>query len=102
MKYSTVAYTAISMNCTENTITLFLFMGHCLAKASCFDSTIFALSEYATHATYILVVYLCFRAVFKFEGTHIFCSAKGTQFEKFREQFADDERAFGYIRLQVI
>jgi hypothetical protein len=48
------------------------------------------------------VVYLCFRAVFKFEGTHILCSAKGTQFEKFREQFADDERAFGYIRLQVI
>lgn len=43
-----------------------------------------------------------FRAVFKFEGTHIICSAKGTQFEKFREQFADDERAFGYIRLQVI
>ena len=42
-----------------------------------------------------------FRAVFKFEGTHIFCSAKGTQFEKFREQVADDERAFGYIRLQV-
>lgn len=39
-------------------------------------------------------------AVFKFEGTHIVCSAKGTQFEKFREQFADDERAFGYIRLQ--
>jgi hypothetical protein len=42
-----------------------------------------------------------FRAVFKFEGTHIVCSAKGTQFDKFREQFADDERAFGYIRLQV-
>ncbi|XP_021916725.1 coactosin-like protein isoform X1 [Zootermopsis nevadensis] len=40
-------------------------------------------------------------AVFKFEDTHIFCSAKGTQFEKFREQFADDERAFGYIRLQM-
>ncbi|XP_023705661.1 coactosin-like protein [Cryptotermes secundus] len=40
-------------------------------------------------------------AVFKFEGTHIVCSAKGTQFEKFREQFADDERAFGYIRLQM-
>jgi hypothetical protein len=42
-----------------------------------------------------------FRAVFKFEGTHIVCSAKGMQFEEFREQFADDERAFGYIRLQV-
>jgi len=42
-----------------------------------------------------------FRAIFKFEGTHIVCSAKGTQFEKFREHFADDERAFGYIRLQV-
>jgi hypothetical protein len=40
-------------------------------------------------------------AVFKFEGTHILCSTKGTQFEKFREQFADDERAFGYIRLQM-
>jgi hypothetical protein len=36
MPYSTVACTAISMNGTENTITLFLFMGHCQAKVSCF------------------------------------------------------------------
>ncbi|KAJ9586399.1 hypothetical protein L9F63_019951, partial [Diploptera punctata] len=40
-------------------------------------------------------------AVFKFEGNHIVCSAKGKEFEKFREQFGNDERAFGYIRLQM-
>ncbi|PSN48820.1 Coactosin-like protein [Blattella germanica] len=40
-------------------------------------------------------------AVFKFDGNHIVCSAKGTQFEKFREQFGEDERAFGYIRIQM-
>lgn len=42
-----------------------------------------------------------FRAVFKFEGSKIICSAKGAEFEKFREQFSDNERAFGYIRMQT-
>ncbi|XP_063218379.1 coactosin-like protein isoform X2 [Bacillus rossius redtenbacheri] len=40
-------------------------------------------------------------AVFKFEGTHIVVSAKGVGFEEFREQFKDDDRAFGYIRIQM-
>ncbi|XP_067006100.1 coactosin-like protein [Anabrus simplex] len=40
-------------------------------------------------------------AVFKFEGSRIVCSATGQDFNSFRLQFADDERAFGYIRLQT-
>jgi hypothetical protein len=48
MTYSTVAYTAIGTDYTENTIPLLLFMGCFLVTASCCDSTILALSEYAT------------------------------------------------------
>ncbi|XP_034826351.1 coactosin-like protein isoform X2 [Maniola hyperantus] len=40
-------------------------------------------------------------AVFKFDGARIICSARGSDFTEFRTQFADDERAFGYIRLQM-
>lgn len=40
-------------------------------------------------------------AIFKFESTEIICAAKGMGFEEFQEQFADDERAFGYIRIQT-
>jgi hypothetical protein len=46
--------------------------------------------------------YFFFRAVFKFEGSSIVCSAKGEGFDDFRAQFSDEERAFGYLRLQVI
>lgn len=42
-----------------------------------------------------------YRAVFKFEGSKVICSAKGIEFIEFREQFSDNERAFGYIRLQT-
>ncbi|XP_061724231.1 coactosin-like protein isoform X1 [Cydia pomonella] len=40
-------------------------------------------------------------AVFKFEGTRIVCSARGSDFTEFRTHFKDDERAFGYLRLQM-
>ncbi|XP_047119332.1 coactosin-like protein isoform X1 [Schistocerca piceifrons] len=40
-------------------------------------------------------------AVFKFEGSRIVCSAKGKDFDQFREQFGDEDRAFGYIRIQM-
>ncbi|XP_026477325.1 coactosin-like protein [Ctenocephalides felis] len=40
-------------------------------------------------------------AVFKFSGPQIVVSAKGCDFAEFREQFAENERAFGYIRLQM-
>lgn len=46
-------------------------------------------------------IYFYFRAVFKFDESRIVCSAKGSEFEKFKEQFAENERAFGYIRLQT-
>jgi hypothetical protein len=36
------------MDCTENTIPLLLFMGHCLVMASCCNSTIIVLCKYAT------------------------------------------------------
>lgn len=39
-----------------------------------------------------------FRAIFKFDGATIVCSARGSDFETFKNQFADNERAFGYIR----
>ncbi|KAJ8944937.1 hypothetical protein NQ318_013085 [Aromia moschata] len=41
------------------------------------------------------------RAVFKFEGPRVVCSATGAEFGKFKEQFTEDERAFGYIRIQT-
>ncbi|XP_047505666.1 coactosin-like protein isoform X2 [Pieris napi] len=40
-------------------------------------------------------------AVFKFEGARIVCSARGSDFSEFQTQFSDDERAFGYLRLQM-
>ncbi|XP_072948237.1 coactosin-like protein isoform X1 [Epargyreus clarus] len=40
-------------------------------------------------------------AVFKFEGARIVCSARGSDFTEFRTQFSDDDRAFGYLRLQM-
>ncbi|KAI5634146.1 cofilin/tropomyosin-type actin-binding protein domain-containing protein [Phthorimaea operculella] len=40
-------------------------------------------------------------AVFKFEGARIVCAARGSDFTEFRTHFADDERAFGYLRLQM-
>ncbi|OWR55749.1 coactosin-like protein isoform X1 [Danaus plexippus] len=40
-------------------------------------------------------------AVFKFEGTRIVCAARGGDFSEFRTHFADDERAFGYLRMQM-
>lgn len=40
-------------------------------------------------------------AVFKFDGLKIVCSEKGTGFDEFCGQFADNERAFGYIRIQT-
>lgn len=40
-------------------------------------------------------------AVFKFDSTEIICAAKGIGFDDFHQQFMDDERAFGYIRIQM-
>lgn len=40
-------------------------------------------------------------AVFKFDGLKIVCSEKGMGFDEFCAQFADNERAFGYIRIQM-
>jgi len=40
-------------------------------------------------------------AIFKFESTEIICSARGMGFDDFQQQFADNERAFGYIRIQM-
>uniref|UniRef100_A0A1B6FQA0 Coactosin-like protein n=1 Tax=Cuerna arida TaxID=1464854 RepID=A0A1B6FQA0_9HEMI len=39
--------------------------------------------------------------VLKYDGTRIVCSAKGTTFDKFKEEFGEDERAYGYIRVQM-
>jgi hypothetical protein len=46
MTYSSVVCAAISMDCAENAIFLFLIKGRCLVTASCCDSTILALSEF--------------------------------------------------------
>ncbi|XP_067640582.1 coactosin-like protein isoform X3 [Eurosta solidaginis] len=40
-------------------------------------------------------------AVFKFQGSTITCTARGQGFADFREQFGDNDRAFGYIRIQM-
>jgi hypothetical protein len=54
MTYSIVMCAAIGMDCTENIIPLLLFTGRCLIRASCCDSTILALSEYAMILTYLI------------------------------------------------
>jgi hypothetical protein len=48
MTYSIVAFAAIGTNCAENTIPQLLFTGRCLVTASCCDSTVLALSGYAS------------------------------------------------------
>ncbi|KZS00359.1 Coactosin-like protein [Daphnia magna] len=40
------------------------------------------------------------RAVFQFEGNQICSKAVGSDFADFRTQFVDDERAFGFVRIQ--
>ncbi|KAK4315474.1 hypothetical protein Pmani_013389 [Petrolisthes manimaculis] len=40
-------------------------------------------------------------AVFKYDGSNVVVSAKGEDFDEFKTQFGDDERAFAYIRLQT-
>ncbi|XP_071447103.1 coactosin-like protein [Hetaerina americana] len=40
-------------------------------------------------------------AVFKFEGNRIVVSLVGTDFDEFRSQFGEGERAFGYLRIQM-
>ncbi|KAK3930370.1 Coactosin-like protein [Frankliniella fusca] len=40
-------------------------------------------------------------AVFKFEAQKIVCAATGEGFDSFRSHFTDDERAFGFIRIQM-
>jgi hypothetical protein len=48
MTYSIVACAAIGTDCTENTIAFLLFTGRWIVTAVCCDSTVLALSEYAT------------------------------------------------------
>lgn len=40
-------------------------------------------------------------AIFKFDGPQIVCSERGADFDAFKLQFADNDRAFGYIRIQM-
>lgn len=47
------------------------------------------------------LLFYFFRAVFKFDGPRIVCTERGQCFEDFRQQFGDNERAFGYIRIQM-
>lgn len=41
------------------------------------------------------------RAVFHFNGNQIVCKAVGVEFDEFRQCFPADERAFGFVRVQV-
>ncbi|CAH2003474.1 unnamed protein product [Acanthoscelides obtectus] len=40
-------------------------------------------------------------AVFKFDGARITCVDTGSDFDKFKEHFSENERAFGYMRIQT-
>lgn len=40
-------------------------------------------------------------ATFKFDSTHIVVDRKGSGFDEFKHQFNDNERAFGYIKIQM-
>lgn len=37
----------------------------------------------------------------KFDGARIVCTATGEDFDEFKGHFTDDERGFGYIRIQM-
>lgn len=39
--------------------------------------------------------------MFKFQDQNIVCSATGVGFDSFRGHFADNERVFGFIRIQM-
>lgn len=40
-------------------------------------------------------------AIFKFDSSEIYCDGKGSGFDDFQKNFIDNERAFGYIRIQM-
>jgi len=40
-------------------------------------------------------------AVFKYEGSQVVVAGKGKAFDDFKALFADDERAFAYLRIQT-
>lgn len=39
--------------------------------------------------------------VFKYDGARIIHTGSGTDFDEFKSQFTDSERAFGYLRVQM-
>ncbi|XP_054275332.1 coactosin-like protein [Macrosteles quadrilineatus] len=39
--------------------------------------------------------------VLKYNGERIVCSGKGTSFERFKDEFGENDRAYGYIRVQM-
>lgn len=43
-----------------------------------------------------------YRAIFKFDGPKIVCTARGSDFDLFKNEFSDNERAFGYIRYKLM
>lgn len=49
----------------------------------------------------IFINLIGYRLVLKYEGTLITLASKGTDFQGFKKQFGDNERCYGYIRLQV-
>lgn len=51
---------------------------------------------------YLNILLVSCRAVFKYEGSQVMVAAKGESFDDFKAQFGEDERAFAYIRLQVM
>lgn len=50
----------------------------------------------------LIIFFIFTRAVFQFEGNQICSKAVGSDFADFPTQFVDDERAFGFVRIQVI
>ena len=39
--------------------------------------------------------------MFKFDGNHLGVTASGKEFDRFKEYFGDEDRGFGYIRINV-
>ena len=39
--------------------------------------------------------------MFKFDGNRLGVTASGKDFDKFKEYFGDEDRGFGYIRINV-
>lgn len=79
---------------------LILFYLHQVQKP---NSVALIVTERKSSVSVVNWTYLNFllRAVFKFDGNRLGVTEMGEGFQRFKDLFANDDRGFGYIRIQV-